>query len=148
MDGDFELQAPAAGGSNGVLVPPWLAEGPVSVTNSAQSPFRNIYGPGKSGIRIEATDKADVSYRVSQAIYPQRVASRTPTLVFDIDFRVTASDENATGIHQLCLSGYPQSPAVVIDIGRNQLRWQTANTNKSSCSLAFEPGKWHHLQVD
>ena len=40
LDGDFELQAPAAGGSNGVLVPPWLYEGTIAVTSEAQSPYR------------------------------------------------------------------------------------------------------------
>jgi hypothetical protein len=32
IDGDFELQAPAAGGSNGVLVPPWHYRGNIAVT--------------------------------------------------------------------------------------------------------------------
>ena len=40
VDGDFELQAPAAGGSNGVLVPPWLYQGKIAVTTEAQSPFQ------------------------------------------------------------------------------------------------------------
>ena len=34
IDGDFELQAPAAGGSNGVLVAPWLYQGNIAVTNA------------------------------------------------------------------------------------------------------------------
>ncbi|MFM8727612.1 MAG: DUF1549 domain-containing protein, partial [Planctomycetaceae bacterium] len=36
LDGDFELQAPAAGGSNGVPVSPWLYRGAVSITSEAQ----------------------------------------------------------------------------------------------------------------
>jgi hypothetical protein len=46
IDGDFELQAAAAGGSNGVLVPPWLYEGKIAVTNAAQSHFKNLYPSG------------------------------------------------------------------------------------------------------
>ena len=52
IDGDFELQAPAAGGSNGVLVPPWLYEGAIAVTNEAQSPYRNLYPLGKVGVHV------------------------------------------------------------------------------------------------
>ena len=47
MDGDFEMQAPAAGGSKGVLVPPWVYAGPIAVTTDAQSPFKNLYALGR-----------------------------------------------------------------------------------------------------
>ena len=52
LDGDFEVQAPAAGGSNGVLVPPWLYSGKIAVTNSAQSPLQNLFPRGKVGASI------------------------------------------------------------------------------------------------
>ena len=148
MDGDFELQAPAAGGSNGVLVPPWLAEGPVAVSSGAQSPFRNIYGPGKAGIRIEASDSS-TCYRVSQAIYPQRTPTRDPRIVVNLDFRVTASTETTTGTHHLWLGGYPTSPAITLDISRNQLRTSNMGTDAAqSKALEFEPGKWVNVQLD
>ncbi len=47
IDGDFELQAPASGGSNGVLVSPWSYEGEISVSTAAQSPFKNLYPTGR-----------------------------------------------------------------------------------------------------
>ena len=69
LDGDFELQAPAAGGSNGVLVPPWLYEGKIAVTTEAQSPFKNLYPRGKVGMSVPEDAGR---YRVAQALYPQR----------------------------------------------------------------------------
>ena len=54
LDGDFELQAPAAGGSKGVLVPPWVYDGPIAVTTDAQSPFRNRHPGGRVGASIPA----------------------------------------------------------------------------------------------
>lgn len=54
LDGDFELQAPAAGGSKGVLVPPWVYDGPIAVTTEAQSPFKHRYPGGRVGASIPA----------------------------------------------------------------------------------------------
>ena len=68
LDGDFELQAPAAGGSNGVLVPPWLYEGKIAVTTEAQSPFKNLYPRGKVGMSVPEDAGR---YRVAQALYPR-----------------------------------------------------------------------------
>ena len=158
MDGDFELQAPAAGGSNGVLVPPWQAEGSVAVSAGAQSPFRNLYGPGKSGIRIEAADSS-ASYCVSQAIYPQRTPLRDPRIVLNMDFRVAASPESTTGTHQLWLGSYPSSPAIMLDISRNQLRLSNLRAGSAqpkanrglapggSTAVEFEAGKWINVQL-
>ena len=64
VDGDFELQAPAAGGSNGVLVPPWLYEGTIAVTSEAQSPFGNLYSRGKVGVSVPEGSAA-LSHRAS-----------------------------------------------------------------------------------
>jgi mono/diheme cytochrome c family protein len=71
IDGDFELQAPAAGGSNGVLVPPWLYEGSIAVTTSAQSPFQNRYARGRVGAAIPA----GAAYRIEQALYLPEIPS-------------------------------------------------------------------------
>ena len=87
IDGDFELQAPAAGGSNGVLVPPWLYEGKIAVTSAAQSPYRNLYARGKVGVSVPAGAGA---YRIAQAIYPRRTPANCKLLHVNLDFRVAA----------------------------------------------------------
>ena len=73
VDGDFELQAVAAGGSNGVLVQPWLYHGMIAVTSEAQSPYKNLYARGKVGVNVP---EGAGEYRIWQAIYPAR--SREP----------------------------------------------------------------------
>ena len=77
LDGDFEMQAPAAGGSNGVLVPPWLYDGNIAVTNAAQSPFKNLYARGKVGASL-AVDAG--KYRIAQSLYPRRTGSKSRTM--------------------------------------------------------------------
>ena len=72
MDGDFEMQAPAAGGSKGVLVPPWVYEGPIAVTADAQSPFKNLNASGKVGASVPVGTNA---HRIAQALYPRGSAS-------------------------------------------------------------------------
>ena len=89
IDGDFELQAPAAGGSNGVLVPPWQYSGPIAVTTAAQSPFKNVYPGGRIGASIAA---GTTSYKIEQALHPGFSSRRSERLFFNLDFRVGASE--------------------------------------------------------
>ena len=56
----------AAGGSKGVLVPPWVYEGSVAVTTSAQSPFKNLHALGKVGASVAS---ATNHYRVAQTLF-------------------------------------------------------------------------------
>ena len=48
VDGDFEIQTQASGGSNGVLVPPWLYHGKIAVTTTAQARF-GTFTPRQGG---------------------------------------------------------------------------------------------------
>ncbi len=148
MDGDFELQAPAAGGSNGVLVPPWIATGAVSVTNGAQSPFRNIYGPGKSGVRIESARESAADYQITQALYPRRTAERDERVWLNLDFRIPASPESSTGSHQLWIGSYPHSPALVLNIARDHIRVGSNIAQSTTDRTRNLPAdKWLNLQL-
>ena len=148
MDGDFELQAPADGGSYGVLVPPWMAEGPVAVSAAAQSPYRNLYGAGKSGIRIESSNES-VAYRVVQSLTPRRTAARDPKIVLNLDFRIAAAAETFTGSHQLWLGGTPDAAALQIEFKRNTLHVNYFVPGPESAkSLKIATDKWHNLQIE
>ncbi|MFO0999417.1 MAG: PSD1 and planctomycete cytochrome C domain-containing protein [Planctomycetaceae bacterium] len=118
MDGDFELQAPAAGGSNGVLVPPWVYSGRIAVTNAAQSPFRNLYVRGKVGASIAADAGA---YKIAQALHPHRDASNCDHLWVNLDFRVASGAAPAHGVHEFRLGGYPSSSAIVVTISSDSI---------------------------
>ncbi len=147
MDGDFEMQAPAAGGSNGVLVPPWLYEGKIAVTNAAQSPFKNLYPRGKVGASLAA----DVgSYRIAQSLYPRRSSSNCDTLFVNLDFRIAASDagnpgNSPTARHRFWIGSYPSSPAAVVLISSDGVSLQTGDLIEHVGEA--KPSAWQNLQL-
>lgn len=100
LDGDFELQAPASGGSKGVLVPPWMYEGPIAVTTAAQSPYKQLYPLGRVGVSISS---GAGPYRLWQALRPAHHRGEGELLYLNLDFRVGASDPASTGLHRLTL---------------------------------------------
>ena len=95
-DGDFEMQAAAAGGSKGVLVPPWIYEGSIAVTREAQSPFSNLYPLGKVGASLPEGTNAN---SFGQALYPARTHNEGGILFINLDFRMS-SDGTAQGAHR------------------------------------------------
>ncbi len=141
MDGDFELQAPAAGGSNGVLVPPWLYEGKIAVTNAAQSPFKNLYARGKVGASI-STDAGP--YRIAQALYPRRDRNNCQTLSVNLDFRVDANSKS-TGVHRFWIGSITNSPSLVVQITNNAVMLHCGD--ESELIGKVTTGQWHNLQL-
>jgi hypothetical protein len=142
IDGDFELQAPAAGGSNGVLVQPWLYEGPIAVTSEAQSPFKNLYAHGKVGVSIPA---GDGQYRICQAIYPRRSPDYCKLLHVNLDFRVTPSPGGTTGQHRFWIGARPSSPAVEVVISGDGVYLTAGKRNDRIGKV--NAGAWQNLQL-
>lgn len=142
LDGDFEQQAPAAGGSNGVLVPPWLYEGKIAVTNAAQSPFKNLYPQGKIGASIAADVGA---YRISQAIYPARTRGTTDALSINLDFRVTAPADGVSGSHRFTIGANSGSPAAEILISSQTLSLRIGDQTEVLGTLSSN--QWQNLQL-
>lgn len=148
IDGDFELQAPAAGGSNGVLVPPWLYSGKIAVTSEAQSPFKNLYARGKVGASIPAGNEA---YRIAQSLYPRRTQANCPKLYVNLDFRVGPNSSPSGSIiaggaaHRLWLGDHAVSSTVCIAISSDSLAIET-DTGLDKLA-ALQPGQWHSLQL-
>ena len=142
MDGDFELQAPAAGGSNGVLVPPWVYSGRIAVTNAAQSPFRNLYAGGRVGASIAPEARA---YRIAQALHPHRDASNCDHLWVNLDFRVTSSPSATPGVHEFWIGGYPSSPAIVAMISSDSISIKVDDSAEKIAAVT--PGQWQNLQL-
>jgi cytochrome c553 len=142
IDGDFEMQAPAAGGSNGVLVPPWLYEGRIAVTNAAQSPFRNLYGRGKVGASISAGSEP---WQISQSLYPQRTAENCRLLYVNLDFRVAAADASAPGAHQFFLGDQSGNAAIRVLVSATTVSLRSDRGEEQIA--AIQPGQWHNLQL-
>lgn len=153
LDGDFELQAPASGGSRGVLVAPWMYSGPIEITTAAQSPLKNIYPTGRIGAHIPAQSKA---YHISQAIHDFHIPDVKDQLHVSIDFKVGASSESdigesieATanpGEHQLLLrNAEAPDQRILVLISSNQLRLVGADGKESSATI--RPDDWYQLQL-
>lgn len=142
IDGDFELQAPAAGGSKGVLVPPWVYEGPIAITTDAQSPFRNLHPSGRVGATIPAGTHR---YFITQSIHPARTAASTPAVHFNLDFRVTASQPASTGTHRVLIgSASPHAPAEIL-INESGLRLRSGSQTRTLRET--KPGQWQSIQL-
>ena len=142
MDGDFEMQAPAAGGSNGVLVPPWLYEGKIAVTNAAQSPFRNLYARGRVGASLAADSSA---YRIAQSLYPRHSAENCDRLFVNLDFRIGAADANPSGAHKFQIGAFPRSPAVIIHVLTDRIALQIGDLVEQVAPVS--PNEWHNIQL-
>jgi Protein of unknown function (DUF1553)/Protein of unknown function (DUF1549)/Planctomycete cytochrome C len=140
MDGDFEMQAPANGGSNGVLVPPWLYEGKISVTNAAQSPFKNLYASGKVGASIAAEVG---KYRISQSLYPRRSVKDSDPLYVNLDFRISAADPKTSGSHRFWIGSTSHSKALSFEISADAI--SMAGDGLSERIGDVKPNQWCNL---
>ncbi len=142
IDGDFELQAPAAGGSKGVLVPPWLSDGQVALTTAAQSPYRNLNPPGKVGVSLPA---GDGEYRIYQAIYPRRNEENCNRLYVNLDFRVSATDPDAKGHHGFVVGSIGGSPVVEVLFTSDALSLRSGDRTEEVARLKVN--EWYNLQL-
>jgi hypothetical protein len=143
LDGDFELQAPAAGGSNGVLVPPWSYTGTIEVSGGAQSPYRNFFPSGKVGAYVPPQT---VAYRIDQALYPVRTTVTHQRVFANLDFKITSSDENHLSSHRVYLGTYRDEPAITVDITRTRIAFMHGETVIREMMIAQD--RWYNLVID
>lgn len=137
MDGDFEMQKPASGGSNGVLVPPWFYRGKVAVTG-AQSPFRHLYPFGNVAASLPGGAEP---YAVWQTFHPAR---RSGIVQVNVEFRA-ARDPAAPGRHRLTLGAQGQPPALEAFISAAALSFSEGGEAREI--PLPQPGEWHCLQL-
>ena len=138
-DGDLEMQAAASGGSKGVLVPPWIAEGRIDVATAAQSPFRNVYPTGKVGAHVVGGAE---DYTILRGLSPRRTAANCAELFVNLDFRIAPPTPNAQGVHRIQLGPTTSAPALVLTLSSTTLTLSGAAT-----PVALKPGEWHNLQL-
>lgn len=141
LDGDFELQAPAAGGSTGVPVSPWLYRGPVFITGEAQSPFQHIHPRGRYGLSVAAGTEP---WRVWQ-----RLTSGSPAgvskLWFSADIRVREAAE-AQGGHLIRLESGADGHGLDLVLGQGKLMWRSEDSSRLAGE--FPVGVWVTLQLE
>ena len=142
FDGDFEMQAPAAGGSNGVLVPPWIYEGKIAVSTGAQSPFKNLYPRGNVGANVSV---GTVDYRIAQGIHPRRTRENTRLFHINLDFRVAAPEAATPGSHRFWIGSQKGIPAVEVLISSTSVAMRAGESAEIIGTL--KPNQWHNLQL-
>jgi hypothetical protein len=141
IDGDFETQAPADGGSNGVLVPPWLYEGKIAVTTAAQSPFKNLYPAGRVGVSVPA---GAGEYRIRQAVYPSRKGPSKGQLHVNFDFRITGAP-GANGPHRFSLGDPGKAAVVEVHLATDAVSVRSGKDVERVG--AVKPGQWNNVQL-
>jgi len=142
LDGDFDLQAPAAGGSNGVLVPPWLYAGRIAVTTAAQSPFKNLFPRGRVGASVSENSGP---YLIEQALTPHPFSASANLVFVNLDFRTGPTADGVTGAHRFWIGGRPQSPAVEVVISTSSVSLRTGAMLERIAELP--PNQWQNLQL-
>ena len=141
-DGDFEIQKDAAGGSYGVVVPPWLSEGKMSVSANAQSPFKNLYPAGRFGVNLPGGDQ---EYRLAQSLYPRRTPATGSRVYLNLDFRPAAHEASATAKHRFWLGAQSGSPAIELLISSEALFQRNQDQIEKLADLGSN--QWHNLQL-
>lgn len=139
VDGDFEMQRFAAGGSYGVLVPPWLYEGKVSVSQGAQSPFKHLHPFGTVGASVAPGAGA---YVIRQTFHP---STTNGVVHVNLEFRVATNVAAATGRHRFLVGAHGGAAAIELGIGR-----ETVTLPGADAPLILrlpKPGDWHCLQL-
>ena len=139
LDGDFELQAPAGGGSYGVLVPPWRYEGPIAVTAAAQSPFKTLYAGGRCGVSIAA---GAGPYRCAQAVHG--LPGNGGPVFLNLDLRLHAPAAAATGRHRFTLTD-SNGPAIELILSAENLLLVAAGQTHNLGPLPI--AEWINLQL-
>ncbi|MEN9665384.1 MAG: hypothetical protein RLZZ326_1747, partial [Planctomycetota bacterium] len=139
LDGDFELQAPAGGGSYGVLVPPWRYEGPIAVTAAAQSPFKHLFVGGRCGVSIAA---GAGPYRCAQAVHG--LPGNGGPVFLNLDLRLHAPAAAATGRHRFTLTD-SNGPAIELVLSTGNLLLVAAGQTHDLGPVPI--AEWINLQL-
>ena len=139
MDGDFEMQRFASGGSYGVLVPPWLYEGKVSVSQGAQSPFKHLHPFGTVGASVAPGAGA---YVIRQTFHP---STTNGVVHVNLEFRVATNVPAATGRHRFLVGSHGGTPAVEVWLSRDSLT--LPGGGEPQVIRLPKPGEWHCLQL-
>ncbi|MSU36895.1 MAG: DUF1549 domain-containing protein [Pedosphaera sp.] len=139
MDGDFEMQRFASGGSYGVLVPPWLYEGKVAVTQAAQSPFKHLHPFGSVGASVAPGVGA---YWIRQTMHPRREQGMVHV---NLEFRVATNVPAATGRHRFLVGSHGGTPAVEAFFSRDNVT--LPGGGEPLVIRLPRPGEWHCLQL-
>lgn len=163
LDGDFELQAPATGGSLGFPANPWQFHGLVRIERSAQSPYTQVYPLGLNGVKIP---EAQTDYGLTRGLVPEISATRTPLepeqcvqddaarsrgqrVYLSFDVRNTSNAPQDVGSYRVQVGQRKETgetlPAVEFFISRDQ--WFVGDHDTVKPLRAAIVNTWYHVEV-
>lgn len=142
IDGDFELQGVSAGGSRGVLVPPWTYAGEPLITNGAQSPLKNIYRVGGVGAMLPG---GEAEHSIAQAI-PAYLAKDAKSLSISFDFKMAPAPASSKGEYRFFVGNGATSAAAEIFISSEAAFVRSGDEVKEVRKL--KPGQWYQAQFN
>jgi len=142
IDGDFELQGVSAGGSRGVLVPPWTYAGEPLITNGAQSPLKNIYRGGAVGAMLPG---GEGEHSIAQAI-PAYLVKNAKTVCISFDFKMAPAQAASKGEYRFVVGNGASTPAAEIFISSEAVFVRSGEEVKEVRKL--KPGQWYQVQLN
>ena len=142
IDGDFELQGVSAGGSRGVLVPPWTYAGEPLITNGAQSPLKNIYRGGGVGAMLPG---GEGEHGIAQAI-PAYLAKDAKALSISFDFRMAPAQAGSKGEYRFFVGNGVSTPAAEVFISSEAAFVRSGDEVQEVRKL--KPGQWYQAQLN
>ncbi len=142
LDGDFEMQAAAAGGSKGVLVPPWMCAGMIAVTAEAQSPFKNLHPSGAVGAQILGGTNR---YHLGQSLPPGMRGGSGGKVYLNLDFNLEAPTQPSKAGHRLWLGQAGSLPMVEVQFSPEGV---TLRSGSAASTLPLPPtASWQNIQL-
>jgi hypothetical protein len=141
IDGDFELQGVSAGGSRGVLVPPWTYTGEPLITNGAQSPLKNIYRGGGVGALLPG---GEGEHSIAQAI-PAHLAKDAKSLYVSFDFKMTPAAPGSKGAYRFAVGHGRDISVAELYISSEAVLVKSGEEVKELRKL--KPGTWYQAQL-
>ena len=124
-------------------IKPWTALAKAITSESAQSPFNNVFPVGTRGIAFPNNEDNNAFVRTLEPVY---TAQTTPLVYYSIDFRNTSPVEAGPGAYRFYVGHGPgASPA--IEIGINGSTLMAKNGARYDVVRELKPGQWYNLQV-
>ncbi|MDB5339267.1 MAG: Protein of unknown function (DUF1553)/Protein of unknown function (DUF1549)/Planctomycete, partial [Planctomycetaceae bacterium] len=124
-------------------IKPWSTLAKVTVTETSQSPFNNVFPLGTRGLAFPNNIDNNAFVRT---LDPVHKAETTPLLYYSIDFRNTSPAETGPGSYRFYVGHGPgASPAVEIGINGEALRAKSGA--KYEVIREIKPGQWYNLQL-
>ncbi len=126
------------------LPEPWGTLEDLQVVKAAQSPYTNVFSGGTRGLAMPNNDANNAFGRpLAQAYTPQT----TPTLHYNIDFRLADNASNGNGAFRFYM-GHGPGVSGAVELSANATQLFVKNGDAGYQPVAdLQLGQWYNLQI-